>query len=271
VAANGRGVAARPTSADEDVALAPHARGTGYRDCAARRPGGEREHALHVERARAAVPGGGEPGAHDPPLERRRLRRDRDAQRVAGAQGRPAGRGDRVEEVVLVAQPLRERGDRRAEAGVELGLEERHDEPPHAVPRRTEVGVRAVDGEVEAALGEEAAHVGARRGEERTKEPAAHRSDAAEAAPSRAAHEAEEHRLDLVVAGVAGDDARRADLGAMPRAHDSAPARARLQVRAGGTGDRATHVRTPSRSARPRPARLRCPPRRAARGRGVPP
>ncbi len=140
----------------------------------------------------------------------------------------------RGEEVVLVAQALRERGQRRPEARVELGAQQGDEEPTHAIARVTQVGVRAIDREAVAALGEEAAHVGAGRGKQRAQEPAARRAHGAEAAPSRAAQQAQQQGLHLVVLGVAGDDAARADLTRQPGERLVArPPGPRLEVGAG--------------------------------------
>src|SRR5262249_59683786 len=123
-----------------------------------------------------------------------------------------------------------EGGWRWMEARVRLRLEPGHQHAAHPVAHQCEVGVRAVDREPEAALGEEAAHVDSRRAEQRSEEPAAHGMHTGEASTPRAAEKPEQHRLDLVVTRVAGDDAARPDL-----AHDR---RARAVADAAGTGRR---------------------------------
>src|SRR5438552_1036458 len=175
-----------PGPAHQHLALAHDARRPRDGDRAPRAAGGEREHARHVHRAHAPARPALEPAPHDAARERRRLLGHRRAEMLAGDQlARTPGRR-RGEEVVLVAQALRERGQRRPEARVELGAQQRDEEPAHTIARVAQVGVRAIDREAEATFGEEAAHVGARRGEQRAPEPAAHRAHGTEAAPPRA-------------------------------------------------------------------------------------
>src|SRR5579885_1436957 len=141
------------------------------------------------------------------------------------------------EEALLVVEARGERGQLRAEAGIEFRFEPGHEQPPHAVAHVAEVGVAAVDREVETALGEKAPHVGARHREQRPPEKAAAGTHARKAAAARAAEQAEEDRLDLIVAGVTGDDARGCRLpGERFERRVAGPPGARLDARPGGDG-----------------------------------
>src|SRR5438093_2351165 len=100
----------------------------------------------------------------------------------------------RSEEVLLVAQARGQASERAPEAGVELRGEEREHEATDAVAGKGEVGVRAIDHERQAPLGQEPPHVGARHAEQRPEEPAAGRAHATEPPAPRAAQETEAER-----------------------------------------------------------------------------
>ena len=138
-------------AADEPLALAQHPAPTRAAPTTpAPRAAREVEHALDLLAGHARPRAGLEPAPHDPPPERRRLRR-RPPRRSAGVvqQGTAArSRRQRVQQVVLVAQPRRPGPRGRApRRGIELGRQERQHEPAHAVARMAQVGVAAIERE----------------------------------------------------------------------------------------------------------------------------
>ena len=152
--------------------------------------------------------------ADDPSRERRRLPRDGARESVGaprGARARasaPPRRGSRPRRGAGSASAA----SAGAEARIELGLEERHE---RAAGRGCARGARSAfvrstaNGELALARGSGGRRRASTPRSGRRSRPRT-RPHAAEPAPSRAAQQAEEHRLDLIVPRVRGRDARRA-------------------------------------------------------------
>ncbi len=182
------------------------------------RPAGNGELAV-VGRARGEVLDGVDVSAAEPfsaavplPPEAHGTARERTFDRVqhrrrqyAAACGR---RRETIEQCVLLPHEIGEVGERAGEARIQLAHERGQEPVSDAGALEVEIEVAVVPAPPDAVLDQERAHLHAVAIEKRSDDSAAPRPDAREATAPCPADDAQQDRLGLVVAGVAGCDLR---------------------------------------------------------------